>query len=273
MTAAQKRAFVLRMAKARAAAPKKNPTQGELKKLKTGMQKAAAKLKKVLKRPKKNPRKKLTGAAKAAFLKRMASGRKKNAGTKRKRAGKRAPGAKRKRNPGQAEELAVQRYVEFHGEEPGKVYTIKSKDKLKTPGKLSGVGFLKGLSIVSLASGEEIPLNGFKGALLARDPKTGDQLYIEGGDQSVPLKRFGFDDPKEIETLGPITSIVYNTTKKHLEDGGKGDYEHDFGTDRRGDRHVRLNKARLPLAVYDTRNKQITIAGGSYTIDEEGIRG
>jgi hypothetical protein len=169
-------------------------------------------------------------------------------------------------------EAAADRYEYFHGRPP-QVDTV-----VKTPKhyheNLSGIGELKELHILAISGDRKVKLEGFKGALLAETEK-GTQLYIKGGDQSVTLKDFGIDQPHEQEILGALLNVVYFTTKDHLmpEDGGTANYKHKFGKGRTK-RYVFGKKgARLPMIGYDTRNKLLSIQGGTYTIVAEGIDG
>jgi hypothetical protein len=120
--------------------------------------------------------------------------------------------------------------------------------------------------------------SGFRGALLASNEKVAGkprQLFIRGGDQSVDLKVFGIRSPHEREVLGAVVRVGYFTTKDHLDprDGGTAPYIHKFGFTRKNGRHVRLAGSRLPMLVYDARNKLLEFAGGGYTIPDEGIDG
>jgi hypothetical protein len=169
-------------------------------------------------------------------------------------------------------DTAADRYEYFHGR-PAEVDTV-----IKTPihrhSVLSGIGELKELLILAISGDRKVKLEGFKGALLAETEK-GTQLYIKGGDQSVNLKDFGISEPHEAEILGALLNVVYFTTKDHLmpEDGGTANYKHKFGKVRTK-RYVFGKKgARLPMVGYDTRNKLLSIQGGTYKIVAEGIDG
>ena len=91
------------------------------------------------------------------------------------------------------------------------------------------------------------------------------QMFIDGGDQSVDLKLFGID-PKEAhekEVLGYLTRAWYFTNKTHLgRDGGVAIYKHKLGEE----------GGELPTVTYSVIDKRLSIAGGSYTIPDEGVR-
>ncbi len=96
----------------------------------------------------------------------------------------------------------------------------------------------------------------------------GENLEIIGGDQSLDLSEKDFApvtyQGKRIIPIGLVESIVYSTDKHHLDDsnGEVVEYEHEFGEDG-GD---------LPLLVYVVRDKKLLLVGGSYKIEDVGIR-
>lgn len=169
------------------------------------------------------------------------------------------PAKKAKRNPVEA---AAERYQFFHGREPEEI--IEVTEKIREHGVLSGIGKLTSLLIAPIDGTAPVELSGFRGALLAQNEK-GTQLFIKGGDQRVELSAFGIRQPHEIETLGAAVEVVYETTKDHLaaKDGGHGNYRHPFGK----------HGTRLPLIIYDVRNKLLQFSGGGYDLPEVGIRG
>ena len=163
-----------------------------------------------------------------------------------------------RRNP---EDAAAQRYESFHGRAPESVTQISRT--VHKHSVLSGIGKLRELTIAAIDGKGEVILSGFKGALLAQN-EGATQMYIEGGDQKVDLSSFGIRKPHETEILGAALSVVYDTTKDHLgKDGGTASYRHKFGA----------KNSRLPMIVYDVRNKQLYFAGGGYTLPDVGIDG
>ena len=128
---------------------------------------------------------------------------------------------------------------------------------------LADAGELVAIGITSI-EGEPVDIGEFRGARLAMNA-TGNQMFIEGGDQGVDPADFGIDESilHEFEVLGQADSITYATIKHHLGDqGGDADYTHDFGEE----------GGFGPLVIYDTRNELLSFAGGTYTIPAEGIR-
>jgi hypothetical protein len=169
--------------------------------------------------------------------------------------------AKHRKNPVEA---AADKYREFHGKDPDKI--LEFETVVHEHANLSGIGKLEKLVILPIDGGGEVDIFGFKGAVLAQDEK-GKQLFIVGGNQGVNLEDFGInpDRAHEHETLGAVKSVSYDTEKLHLDprDGGKAIYTHQFGGKR----------TRLPLMIYDVRNKLLEFSGGEYDIPEAGIRG
>ena len=173
--------------------------------------------------------------------------------------------AREKRNPALASAEAFQ---EFHGFEPSEVITVTKKVHYHK--HLAAAGELVQLDVWGIdEQGHRI--KGFKGAFLAFN-ETKNQLFVEGGDQSVNLADFGIDFPHELETLGRLTDIGYHTKKTHLGDeGGEAVYVHKFRSTNRNGKHVVVKIARYPDLIYDVRNEQLLFSGGSYEIIAEGI--
>jgi hypothetical protein len=225
----------------------------------------------------------------------VSSVRRENPGSKKKgrspKLGKRAAAVRRKvaKNPGRRNpvESAAETYRGFHGREPEEIITVK--ETLHEHTVLPGIGKLVFLEVAPVDGGPLVVIgadpktadyktSGFRGALLASNEKVAGkprQLFIRGGDQSVDLKVFGIQSPHEREVLGAVVRVGYFTTKDHLDprDGGTAPYIHKFGFTRKNGRHVRLAGSRLPMLVYDARNKLLEFAGGGYTIPDEGIDG
>lgn len=149
---------------------------------------------------------------------------------------------------------AVQETIEFVTEKHSHEY-------------LAALGELIKLEVLAPDSDSEIiPLKGFEGAWLAENEEK-NQLFLLGGDQSLSddeLLKFGIDVATlhETEVLGPLAAVTYHTVKYHLgEHGGDANFRHVFGEE----------GGRLPVLVYRVRDGLVEIAGGSYTIPDEGI--
>ena len=159
-------------------------------------------------------------------------------------------------------------FEEFHGFEPSEVVTVTKH--IHHHEHLAAAGKLVSLDVWGIDDkGHKI--SGFKGSLLAFN-ETKNQLFVEGGDQSIDLADFGIDSPHELETLGRLTDIGYQTNKTHLGDeGGEAVYVHKFRSTNRDGKHVIVKIARYPDLIYDVRNEQLLFSGGSYEILREGI--
>ena len=169
--------------------------------------------------------------------------------TRRSVAGKRRKS--RRRNP---EGEATDAYTGFHGHEPEEEVVVKRDVHFHE--HLAGAGKLVKLTVKNdFAS---VDLTGFKGALLAFNEER-NQLYIEGGDQSVDLRKFGIRNPHDMQTLGQVFVVEYHTRKDHLgKEGGNAIYVHKFDKP-------------YPDLLYDVRNEKLLFSGGGYNIPDEGI--
>ncbi len=163
---------------------------------------------------------------------------------------------------------AAEVFEEFHGFEPSEVVTVTKKVFYHE--HLAAAGKLTHLEVWGIDE-QRHKISGFKGALLAFN-EAKNQLFVEGGDQSINLGDFGIRKPHELETLGRLTDIGYHTNKTHLGDeGGEAVYVHKFRTTNDNGRHVVVKIARYPDLIYDVRNEQLLFSGGSYEILREGI--
>lgn len=171
----------------------------------------------------------------------------------------------RKSNPAAA---SAEVFEEFHGFAPSEVVTVTKH--IHHHEHLAAAGKLVSLDVWGVDN-QGHRISGFKGAFLAFN-ETKNQLFVEGGDQSIDLADFGIDSPHELETLGRLTDIGYQTNKTHLGDeGGEAVYVHKFRTTNDAGKHVVVKIARYPDLIYDVRNEQLLFSGGSYEILREGI--
>lgn len=170
-----------------------------------------------------------------------------------------------RKNPASA---SAEVFEEFHGFKPSEVITVTKKHHYHE--HLAAAGKLTHLKVDGIDK-QPHTIKGFKGAILAFNEEC-NQLFIEGGDQSLDLSAFGLDAPHELETLGRLTDIGYQTNKTHLGDeGGEAVYVHKFRSTNVGGKHVIVRVARYPDLIYDRRNEQLLLSGGSYEILAEGI--
>jgi len=173
-------------------------------------------------------------------------------------------------NPGRKNPASASAKVfeEFHGFKPSEVVTVTKR--IHYHAQLAAAGVLTHLKLWGI-DGTGHTIKGFKGAFLAFN-EAKNQLFVEGGDQAVNLDDFGIDSPHELESLGELTDIGYQTNKTHLGDeGGEAVYVHKFRTTNDNGKHVTVRIARYPDLIYDVRNEQLLFSGGSYEILREGI--
>ncbi len=169
------------------------------------------------------------------------------------------------RNPAAA---SAEVYEEFHGHAPREVVTVTKQ--VHTHGHLAAAGTLRKLVVIGIDNRKHTIRN-FGGALLAFN-EAKNQLFIEGGDQSLNLEDYGIRSPHEMETLGKVKKIDYHADKHHLgSEGGRATYTHQFRTTNEDGRHVVVKVSRYPDLIYDVPNQQMLFSGGSYTIRAEGI--
>ena len=172
---------------------------------------------------------------------------------------------KGRKNPAAA---SAEVFEDFHGYPPSEVVTVTKQ--VHRHAHLASLGLLISLDVWGV-DGRGHKIEGFDGALLCSNEDR-NQLFIEGGDQSVNLRDFGIKSEHELETLGTVVEIAYQTNKTHLGDeGGHAVYVHKFRTTNDGGKHVTVRMTREPDLVYDVRNQQLLFSGGSYTILREGI--
>jgi hypothetical protein len=172
---------------------------------------------------------------------------------------------KSKRNPAEA---ATEAFEEFHGHSPDE--TVEVTKQVHFHKHLAGAGQLRRL-VVKGVDGQLHTISRFNGALLAFNEKK-NQLFVEGGDQSINLEDFGISHPHELETLGKVIDLDYHTDKSHLgSEGGKAVYAHRFRTTNQDGQHVTVTVARYPDLIYRVLDQQLEFSGGSYTIKREGI--
>ncbi len=173
-------------------------------------------------------------------------------------------------NPGSA---AAEAYEEFHGHPSGEEVRVKQRVHRHT--HLAAAGDLAGLHVKPIK--RTLPVRTIRGlgdAILAFNEQKS-QLFVRGGDQSMStteLKRFGITQVHELETIGRLTGIEYDTEKDHLGDeGGRAIYSHTFRMTNENGRHVVVKIARYPDLIYRVLDEQFEFSGGSYTIRAEGI--
>lgn len=159
-------------------------------------------------------------------------------------------------------------FEEFHGHPPSEVVTVSKEIHFHS--NLAALGELEFLKVWGI-DGRGHTIEGFDGAILCTN-EAKNQMFIEGGDQTVNLGDYGIKREHETETLGKILELGYYTNKDHLGDeGGEAVYVHKLRYTNKDGRHVIVKPSRYPDLVYDVRNESLLISGGSYYIRAEGI--
>jgi hypothetical protein len=249
LTGAKKKAFLERMAKGRKKAKRGNPKRKAARK----PAKKATTKRKPAKKKTANPRaRKLTGAKKAAFLKRMAKGR--NA-AKRGNGKKRAHNPKRKRKNSESD--AEQMYQTFHGKAPGRI--VEYDELIKFPQNFAEMGRLVELRIDLDSANRKFPFTHFGDCKVVCTPD-GQNIYFVGGDQKINLGDLDIGGEKDFIELGPCVYICYHTTKD-FHDFAPIDYFHEFGEE----------DGIKPMLAYDRLNQKLFLMGGNYNVKREGI--
>jgi hypothetical protein len=176
------------------------------------------------------------------------------------------PGRSKHRAKNPPEE-AARLFEEFHGY-PATEF-IEVDEELHYHSNLTGLGALTKLviKVPREQGGGSVTLKKFKGPdgeTILCSNEDGTQLYLRGGDQSVPLEEFGLEAPfKDAEYLGVLKRLDYFTVKTHLgKEGGEAVYYHAVGEE----------NGVMPRVKYDTLNDRIEFIGGDYHIEPEGIR-
>jgi hypothetical protein len=170
--------------------------------------------------------------------------------------------APRKQNP---DSEAAAGYEMFHGKPSEFVEVVE--ERLHWHKNLWEVGKLVEIKVTT-PFGKQVTLTApdpsqrKKAVLLTANEKC-NQLYFTGGDQSICLQDIGFTkkDHHDIVLVGSIDEITYRT-KKDFDEFKTLDYFHGLGE----------VTGVQPVLTYDTRAKRMSVAGGQYTIEKEGIK-
>jgi hypothetical protein len=183
-------------------------------------------------------------------------------------------GKVRKVNPGSlAEEISEG----FHGRKVREELEIEEEELI--PNNTAVLGCLLDITVTRDDGKTGIPI------IFLRDgqkPKRGEEVYVcapdrnniefIGGNQDIgnfSVLAKG-DKDKQFVSLGKVESLAYLADKHHLQgsNGKEEPYEHEFGRKRF---FVFGKRVGRPELLYDTRNCKISLVGGTYTIEDEGI--
>lgn len=152
-------------------------------------------------------------------------------------------------------------YEEFHGKPSSERITVTDSSTYEDA--LSVLGELIEIK-VHCADGKRDYVLGFRkdGVLLASNP-TGTQLYLVGGNQSLPLDTMGITGAQASKTsvvIGEAFEITYRT-KKGFDKFRETEYFHELGEE----------TGHKPVLIYNTLNCEMELAGGAYETKPEGI--
>lgn len=174
-----------------------------------------------------------------------------------------------RRNP---EAPAADMYEKFHGKPSERVDVVE--ESVHYHEHLAGLGQLISLKIKTPTKiRAELTFAGAdrrKGEPVGADApllccsEDGKQLYIVGGNQEVDMDQIdmgGKEWLKDSMNLGEILVITYRT-QKGFHNFEEIDYFHSFSEESGNPR---------PVLLYDTRNKSLSVSGGSYTVKDVGI--
>lgn len=174
-----------------------------------------------------------------------------------------------KQNP---EDGAARLFEKFHGAESEEILEIV--EEYHEHENLTALGTLVDI-VVETCTAKEATFE-FEGddAPILCSSEDGKQLYIEGGDQSIDLKKIGMDGEEWVKdqmVIGQFAlpapgrkwNLTYRTQKK-FDDFEVIDYQHDLGEPNEDEPKSARREA--PTLVYDPRNEKLSIVGGQYQI-------
>ena len=154
-------------------------------------------------------------------------------------------------------------YKKFHGKTSTETVEVRTPVKSRTD--LAELGVIQELRVVTVPKEKfEIPFpeEGKDSVMLCSSPD-GQQLYFEGGDQTLDLRQLGLDGSKwmrDFMVIGVLTMVTYRT-EKGFDKFELTDYWHKLGED----------TGVQPMLVYDTINNLLSVVGGQYEVRPEGI--
>jgi hypothetical protein len=178
---------------------------------------------------------------------------------------------KEARNPRNPLDTSQAAYEGFHGEKSKRTIVVQDRRHFHT--HVWALGPLVYLKVWLPSDRRKPGYRNFvevefdyegKNPVLVTANEKRNQMFFDGGDQSVDLKVFSVPpEPHETVVLGEVSDAHYFTTKKHLgNQGGTAIYKHKLGEE----------GGELPTLIYHTLEKRLSLAGGSYTIPNEGVR-
>jgi hypothetical protein len=164
-----------------------------------------------------------------------------------------------RQNPSEASEAAALN-EHFHGTPSTEI--LEYREKMRVRSELGGLGWLVGLRVKPVNKGAEV-VN-----LWAPNPDDDVVNRISlagapGGHQEIDLDAVGLSgkqQEKDSVVIGEVRRLTYRTSKS-FEDFEEVDFFHDLSEE---------SKEPLPVLIYDTLNRAMSLSGGAYYIDMDG---
>lgn len=176
------------------------------------------------------------------------------------------PGPGGKRNP---ESSAASLYESFHGKPPGEVKEIITDREEHE--WLTQLGTLRQIKVYTVTNRDAtLDFTGEDAPDFASNEE-GTQLFIEGGDQALPLGKLGMGGDKwqkESILIGQVYEATYET-EKSFDDFKRTLYFHQFADPKEPEG----KDGERPTLVYDRVNKLLSLVGGTYKIAAPGVLG
>jgi hypothetical protein len=160
------------------------------------------------------------------------------------------------------EPTAAALYEDFHGRPSAETLEIVTERHQHE--WLTGLGTLVELKVATVTNLDTtISFAGDKKPPQLCSSEDGRQLYIEGGDQALDLKALKMAGPKwekDSMVIGVLYELTYQTAKK-FHKFRTTDYFHKLGEE----------TGVQPTLLYDPTNHLLSISGGQYQVEPEGI--
>lgn len=175
-----------------------------------------------------------------------------------------------KGNPANPADTAADMYESFHGKPATTTVVVKESfhehEHLAVLGPLVSIWVApiftmpgKGVEVITSDAERDFDEVGADDAtVFLASNEDGTQLYLVGGDQSLPLDKFKFagDAIKDSMVIGILYELTYRTRKK-FDKFQLTDYYHELGEET-GDQ---------PMLIYDSLSPHCYVAGGKYKIN------
>lgn len=176
---------------------------------------------------------------------------------------------KRVEKRGNPETSASDLYREFHGKDPGETLEIITEKREHE--WLVQLGVLRQLKVNTVTGLDATVDFSEKDAPEFCSNEDGTQLFVEGGDQSLPLNKLGLAGSKrqkESIVVGQVREVTYEC-RKGFDDFKPIQYFHHFADPK----EPAGKGGELPTLIYDTVNGLLSFSGGTYSVAAPGVLG